>query len=69
MFVPRKPSTFILVACTWGMFNEEENYYSSSLCSLPSTCRPVNCTVIKIIRMDLKILTFISGHKGIVSLL
>jgi hypothetical protein len=35
-------------------------------CSLHFTCRPVNSPAIEIIRRDLKILAFISGHKVII---
>jgi hypothetical protein len=43
------------------MAQQRRNYHSLPLSSF--TCRPVNSNVIKITRRDLKLLTFISGHK------
>lgn len=39
--------------------------YSLPLCSLPFTCSPIKSPVLKIIRRNLKILAFISGHEVI----
>jgi hypothetical protein len=65
VIVPRKPSSSSLTVHTGGMINRNKLLILPLRC-LPFIWRPVNSTIINIIRRDLKILTFISWYKVII---